>query len=115
MGGKQGRGDQFISWIHVTDFCRSVEFLINSEISGSVNITTPNPKSNKDFMSDLRKQLSMPFGISQPVWLLELASSIIKTETELLLKSRYVYPQRLMDAGFEFEYDTVEECLIGLI
>lgn len=115
MGGKQGRGSQFISWIHIHDFCRSIEFLINSEISGSVNITAPNPKSNKDFMRDLRKLLSIPFGISQPVWLLELASAIIKTETELLLKSRYVYPQRLLDAGFKFKYETVKECLSGLI
>ena len=66
-------------------------------------------------MRDLRKQLSVPIGISQSVWLLELASTIIKTETELLLKSRYVYPQRLLDAGFEFEYKTVEECMKELI
>ena len=115
MGGKQGRGDQFISWIHINDFCKAIDFLINSNLSGSVNITAPNPKTNKDFMRDLRKQLSVPIGISQSVWLLELASTIIKTETELLLKSRYVYPQRLLDAGFEFEYKTVEECMKELI
>lgn len=115
MGGKQGRGDQFISWIHIHDFCKAIDFLINSNLSGSVNITAPNPKTDKDFMRDLRKQLSVPIGISQPVWLLELASTIIKTETELLLKSRYVYPQRLLDAGFQFEYERVEECLKELV
>ena len=115
MGGKQGRGDQFISWIHIHDFCKAIDFLINSKLSGSVNITAPNPKANKDFMRDLRKQLSVPTGISQPVWLLELASAIIKTETELLLKSRYVYPQRLLDAGFKFEYERVKECMKELI
>ena len=115
MGGKQGRGDQFISWIHIHDFCKTIDFLINSKLSRSVNITAPNPKTNKDFMRDLRKQLSVPIGISQPVWLLELASTIIKTETELLLKSRYVYPQRLLDAGFKFEYERVKECLKELV
>lgn len=115
MGGKQGRGDQFVSWIHIDDFCKAIDFLINSTLSGSVNVTAPNPKANKDFMRDLRKQLGVSIGISQPVWLLELASTIIKTETELLLKSRYVYPQRLLDAGFQFEYETVEECMKELI
>jgi uncharacterized protein (TIGR01777 family) len=115
MGGKQGRGDQFISWIHIDDFCKAIDFLINSNVSGSVNITAPNPRTNNDFMRDLRKQLRVPIGISQPVWLLELASTIIKTETELLLKSRYVYPQRLLDAGFQFEYETVEDCLKELV
>ncbi len=115
MGGKQGRGDQFISWIHIDDFCKAINFLIISNLSGSVNITAPNPEINKSFMRYLRKQLGASIGISQPVWLLELASTIIKTETELLLKSRYVYPQRLLDAGFNFEYEWVEECLTELI
>jgi hypothetical protein len=66
-------------------------------------------------MSVLRGQLSVPIGISQPVWLLELASVMIKTETELLLKSRYVYPQRLLDTGFKFEYESVEDCLKELV
>jgi hypothetical protein len=115
MGGKQGRGDQFISWIHIADFCRAIDFLIHTDLSGPVNITAPKPKSNVDFMRVLRNQLGVPMGISQPVWLLELASAIIKTETELLLKSRYVYPQRLLDAGFQFQFETVEECLKDLV
>jgi uncharacterized protein (TIGR01777 family) len=115
MGGKQGRGDQFISWVHIADFCRAIDFLIHSDLSGPINVTAPQPKSNVDFMRVLRNQLGVPMGISQPVWLLELASAIIKTETELLLKSRYVYPKRLLDAGFEFNYERVEECLKDLV
>ncbi len=115
MGGKQGRGHQKISWIHIDDFCKSIDFLIQSDLDGVVNITAPQPETNIDFMSQLRKSMKMPFGISQPVWLLELGAMMIGTETELLLKSRNVYPQRLLDSGFVFEYEQLEDCLSDLI
>lgn len=115
MGGKNGRGNQFISWIHIHDFCKSIDFLINSDMEGVVNITAPKPETNTDFMQQLRKSMKVPFGISQPIWLLELGTAVIGTETELLLKSRNVYPQRLLDAGFEFEYEDLESCLKGNI
>ena len=115
MGGKQGNGNQFISWIHINDFCKAIDFLISSQLSGSVNVTAPQPRPNNEFMGILRKELSVPFGISQSKWLVELGSAIIGSESELLMKSRYVYPQRLLDAGFTFEYETVEECLKELI
>ncbi|KEZ92842.1 NAD-dependent epimerase [Nonlabens ulvanivorans] len=114
MGGKNGRGNQFVSWIHINDFCRSIEFLIQSDLEGVVNITAPKPETNADFMRQLRKSMNIPFGISQPIWLLELGTSIIGTETELLLKSRNVYPQRLIDAGFQFNYDNIGLCLKDL-
>ena len=115
MGGKQGNGNQFISWIHINDFCKAIDFLISSQLSGSVNVTAPQPRPNKVFMGILRKELSVPFGISQSKWLVELGSAIIGSESELLMKSRYVYPQRLLDAGFKFEQETVEECLKELV
>ena len=115
MGGKQGNGNQFVSWIHVDDFCKAVEFLINSNLSGSVNVTAPNPISNKEFMTVLRNELKLPFGISQPIWLIELGCAVIKSESELLLKSRYVYPQRLVDAGFKFEFERIEDALMDLL
>lgn len=115
MGGKQGRGNQFVSWIHITDFCSALDFVIHGELSGPVNITAPQPLRNKVFTTQLRISMNIPFGISQPTWLLELGAAIIGTETELLLKSRNVYPQRLVDAGFTFNYPTVERCLADLI
>ncbi|WP_298950209.1 TIGR01777 family oxidoreductase [uncultured Nonlabens sp.] len=115
MGGKQGNGNQFISWIHIHDFCRAIDFLISSQLSGSVNVTAPQPRTNKEFMGVLRKELSVPLGISQSKWLVELGSAMIGSESELLLKSRYVHPQRLLDAGFNFEYETVEDCLKELV
>lgn len=111
MGGKNGRGNQFISWIHIDDFCRSIDFLIHSELDGVVNITAPKPETNAHFMKQLRQSMKVPFGISQPIWLLELSTAIIGTETELLLKSRNVYPQRLLDAGFNFKYSDLDSCL----
>lgn len=114
MGGKNGRGNQFVSWIHIQDFCKAIDFLIQSDLEGVVNITAPQPETNIDFMKQLRKSMKIPFGIPQPTWLLELGTAIIRTETELLLKSRNVYPQRLLDAGFEFEYPDLERCLMAL-
>jgi uncharacterized protein len=112
LGGKQGRGNQKMSWIHVNDFCRAVEFAIqNTDIQGVINICSPNPLSNIEFMSELRKALKMPFGIDSPVWLLELASIFIQTETELLLKSRNVYPKRLLEHGFRFDFPTLDLAL----
>ncbi|KQC32710.1 NAD-dependent epimerase [Nonlabens sp. YIK11] len=115
MGGKQGRGNQFISWIHVQDFCRAVDFLIHADLEGAVNVTAPNPMQNENFMKLLSQQLNVPFRIDQPKWLLEIGAIFIGTETELLLKSRYVYPQHLMNSGFTFKYDTVESCLSDLV
>ncbi|MCJ8155312.1 TIGR01777 family oxidoreductase [Chryseobacterium sp. SSA4.19] len=116
LGGKQGRGNQKVSWIHIEDFCRAVEFIIhNKNISGAVNITAPNPLSNKHFMSSLRKEMKIPFGLNAPVWQLEIASIFLRTETELLLKSRNVYPEKLIRNGFEFKYPYLETAFQDLI
>ncbi|MCJ7932541.1 MAG: TIGR01777 family oxidoreductase [Chryseobacterium sp.] len=95
LGGKQGKGNQMVSWIHIDDFCRAVEWIINHEdITGIMNITAPDPLSNEIMMRKLRKQMKVPFGLNTPVWQLEIASGFLKTETELLLKSRNVYPEK---------------------
>jgi len=116
LGGKQGRGNQMVSWIHIDDFCRAVEFIIeNGNIAGEMNITAPNPLSNEEFMKKLRQQMKAPFGLNAPVWQLEIASIFLNTETELLLKSRNVYPDKLMKSGFKFTYPTIETALVYLI
>ena len=115
LGGKQGRGNQNVSWIHIDDFCKSVEYIINHEnIVGAINITAPNPLSNEEFMRKLRQQMKAPFGLNAPVWQLEIASIFLKTETELLLKSRNVYPEKLMKSGFEFSYPNIESTFKNL-
>ncbi|MCD1116677.1 TIGR01777 family oxidoreductase [Chryseobacterium turcicum] len=116
LGGKQGRGNQNVSWIHIEDFCRAVEFIIDNEnLLGKINITAPNPLPNEELMQKLRKEMKIPFGLNAPVWQLEIASIFLGTETELLLKSRNVYPEKLIQNGFEFIYPTVETAFQNLI
>lgn len=115
LGGKQGRGTQMVSWIHIDDFCRAVDWIIQQKnIEGTVNITAPTPLSNEVMMEKLRKQLKVPFGLNAPVWQLEIASILLKTETELLLKSRNVYPKKLIESGFHFSYPTFNEAILTL-
>ncbi|KIC63737.1 TIGR01777 family oxidoreductase [Chryseobacterium taiwanense] len=116
LGGKQGRGNQNISWIHIDDFCKAIEFIIyNENISGEINITAPKPLPNEEFMKELRKQMKVPFGLNAPVWQLEIASLFLNTETELLLKSRNVYPDKLMNSGFKFSYSEIDSAFENLI
>lgn len=105
LGGTQGNGRQFISWIHDQDFARAVEFLMaRDDLAGPINIASPNPLPNREFMELLREAWDMPNGLPAPAPLLEIAAFFHRTETELLLKSRRVIPSRLLDAGFQFEY-----------
>lgn len=109
LGGKQGRGTQKVSWIHIDDFCRAVDFIIeNEKISGVVNVTAPNPLPNEEFMRKLRNRMNIPFGLNAQVWQLEIASIFLQTETELLLKSRNVYPEKLIQKSFTFNYPDIE-------
>ncbi|QRA41952.1 TIGR01777 family oxidoreductase [Chryseobacterium cucumeris] len=116
LGGKQGGGNQMVSWIHVDDFCRAVNCIIQNEnLSGTVNITAPNPLSNQSMMRKLRNKIRIPFGLNAPVWQLEIASIFLNTETELLLKSRNVYPEKLIKNGFKFSYSTFDEAILNLL
>jgi uncharacterized protein (TIGR01777 family) len=105
LGGRQGSGEQFVSWIHEYDFVRAVEFLIeHEEMEGAVNLAAPHPLPNWEFMAALREAWDMPNGLPAPAWLLEAAAFVMRTESELVLKSRRVVPGRLLEAGFGFEY-----------
>ena len=105
LGGAQGSGEQFVSWIHEADFVRAVDFLIEDEdVSGVVNLASPNPLPNRDFMRALRVAYGTPAGLPAPSWLIEIAAFFMRTESELVLKSRRVIPARLRQAGFEFLY-----------
>ena len=116
LGGTQGKGNQMISWIHIDDFNRAVEHVLNkTEIEGVINIGAPNPVRNKDFMQKLREFSKRPFGLPAPKGLLEFGARIIKTETELILKSRFIRPEKLMQTGFEFQYPTVDSAMEDLV
>ncbi len=115
LGGQMGSGRQFVSWIHETDFCRAVEFLIErEEINGPVNLAAPNPLTNSEMMRMLRQVLGMPIGLPAAEWMLELGAFFLRTETELIIKSRRVVPGRLREAGFEFEFEHLEKVMHDL-
>jgi len=105
LGGRAGDGRQFVSWIHYQDFVAAVRWLIDhDEVSGVVNVASPNPLPNRDFMRILREACGIPFGLPLAKWMLELGAVCMRTETELILKSRRVIPGRLLEYGFTFQY-----------
>jgi uncharacterized protein len=104
MGGTCGDGRQFVSWIHEFDFVAAVRWLIDHDMRGAVNLTSPEPIPNAEFMRVLRRAWGMSLGLPATRWMLEVGALALRTETELILKSRRVVPTRLLDAGFTFSY-----------
>jgi uncharacterized protein (TIGR01777 family) len=116
LGGKQGNGRQFVSWIHEADFARAVEFLIeHEELEGPVNLAAPNPVPNREFMEALRDACGIPNGFPAPAPLIEFGAFFLRTESELVLKSRRVVPGRLLDAGFQFKFPEWPEAAEDLV
>jgi hypothetical protein len=105
LGGNVAGGKQMVSWIHETDFVRSVQWLIqHEEMDGVVNLASPNPLPYSDFMRTLRRAWGIPIGLPATKWMLEIAAFFMQTESELILKSRYVVPTRMQQSGFEFKF-----------
>ncbi|HEY5893050.1 MAG TPA: TIGR01777 family oxidoreductase [Chthoniobacterales bacterium] len=105
LGGAQGNGRQFVSWIHWQDFVRAIEWIIENEsLSGPVNVASLKPLTNREFMKTLREADRESIGLSTPGWLLEIGAVFLRTETELVLKSRRVIPSRLLASGFIFNH-----------
>jgi hypothetical protein len=105
LGGRAGNGLQLVSWIHEFDFVRAVRFLIdNDDLAGVVNICAPNPLPNSEFMRELRRAWGIKIGLPASSLMLEIGAFFMRTETELILKSRRVVPTRLLEHGFEFRF-----------
>jgi uncharacterized protein len=103
LGGSWGSGKQWMSWIHERDFCRAVDFLTErTGIEGPVNLAAPAPLPNREFLAALRSAMGIPFGLASREWMLAIGTFILRTETELLLKSRRVVPGILQERGFHF-------------
>lgn len=110
LGGTAGSGRQYVSWIHETDFVRGVYWIIDhDDIDGVVNLAAPHPSPNAMFMRELRSAWGAHVGLPATGWMLEIGALLMRTETELILKSRRVVPGLLLDAGFEFEFPTWPE------
>jgi uncharacterized protein (TIGR01777 family) len=116
LGGRFGDGKEFVSWIHDQDFVRAVLWLIqHEELAGAVNLAAPNPLPNWQFMRSLREAWGMPFGLPAAEWMLELGAFVLRSETELMLKSRRVVPRRLLESGFTFQFTTWPEAARDLV
>ena len=116
LGGKHGNGKQFFSWVHAEDLCRMVEwFWERKDLEGIFNCAAPNPITNTSLMHKLCKLTGRKFGLSSPSWLLELGAWLIRTETELMLKSRRVLPTRALKEGFRFRYENIDDALHEII
>jgi uncharacterized protein (TIGR01777 family) len=105
LGGAAGDGRQFMSWIHHRDFVSAVRWLIDhDDMAGVVNLASPNPVTNADFMRQLSEAANVRVALPAPEWLLALGAVVMRTETELILKSRRVIPARLLESGFTFAF-----------
>lgn len=116
LGGRQGNGRQYISWIHEKDVARVIEWICNHPaIQGTFNCTSPDPVRNDYFMRMLRKLYGRTWGLPSPAWLLKIGAWIIGTETELILKSRWVMPTRLEKSGYRFKYPSLVPALQDIL
>lgn len=116
LGGSMGDGRQYVSWIHEVDFQRAVEWLIErDEIRGVANVASPQPLTNAAMMKTLRSICGVPIGFSASAWMLELGAFLLRTETELIIKSRRVIPRRLLESGFRFQFPMMEGAFQNLV
>lgn len=116
LGGKVGNGKQIFSWIHIGDYFRIVEFLIqNDSITGVVNCTSPAPLSNAALMKEMRSKVKIPFGLPAPEFAVRIGAFFIGTESSLLLDSTNIFPERLLNAGFKFKFGDISTAISDLV
>jgi uncharacterized protein len=116
LGGKQGNGEQMFSWVHIEDLCRAIDWIEDhKEIEGVYNCASPNPVTNEKFMRCLRNATGKKFGLPAYEWMLKTGASLIGTEAELILKSRWVIPTKLLQSGFRFKYGQIEDAFKDII
>jgi NAD dependent epimerase/dehydratase family enzyme len=116
LGGKHGNGQQMFSWVHIEDVCRFIDWLYeHKDAEGIYNCVAPKAVSNLHLMHLLRKAIGKNIGLPAPAPLLELGAWLIGTETELMLKSRWVYAKRSQDEGFKYKYQHVEEAIDEIV
>jgi uncharacterized protein len=105
LGGPIAGGRQFVSWVHERDFVRALQFMIErEELAGPINVASPNPLPQRDFMAGLRAAWGTRIGLPAARWMARIGAFFLGTDTELVLKSRRVIPTRLLEAGFHFEF-----------
>ncbi len=116
LGGKQGSGKQMFSWIHIKDLLGIILFLRDREdVDGVFNCSAPNPVTNRELMKKVRTVMNVPFGLPAYEWMLAIGTRMLRTESELVLKSRWVIPERLEREGYNFTYPTLDETLADIL
>jgi uncharacterized protein (TIGR01777 family) len=116
LATSQSDGQQWMSWLHIDDFCRALELLIaRPDLERTFNLCAPHPIRNEDFNALLGQHYQPRWQLPQPKWLLEIGAFLLRTETELILKSRKVVPQRLLESGFTFRFPTCNLALANLL
>ena len=116
LGGTNGNGTQRVSWMHAEDYVRAVELLLDDERwDGVVNLSAPEAPTNRDLMRTLRRAWHVPFGSPAPEWLIQVGTFLLQTEPELVLKSRWVKPARLEQAGFVFRFPDWQSAAADLV
>lgn len=116
LGGKQGSGKQMYSWVHITDTCRMIEWLFeHSDLEGTFNCVSPGAVTNAAFMATLRKLTGHRVGLPAYGWMLAIGAPLIGTEAELVLKSRWVVPAKMLQSGFRFHYAELEDALREIV
>ncbi|RNF38902.1 TIGR01777 family oxidoreductase [Planococcus salinus] len=116
LGGKQASGNQMFSWIHIEDVYRIILFLQGrDDLSGVFNCSAPKPVTNRELMKQVRRAMGRKIGLPAPAWLLEMGAVFIRTETELIFKSRWVFPDRLLKQGFRFKYPAIDQALRQIV
>jgi hypothetical protein len=116
LGGTLGSGKQFVAWIHIEDFCRGVEWVIEHEaLKGPVNFAAPQPLTNAEMMRRFREVCGMPFGLPATAWMLEIGAFFLRNETSLILKSHRVVPGKLLASGFTVRVPSFRDALVNLM
>lgn len=116
LGGRQGSGKQIYSWVHIEDTCRMIEWIYeHDELEGTFNCSSPNAVTNNVFMKTLREAAGIKFGLPAYEWMLKIGAALIGTETELILKSRWVIPTRILQTGFQFKYPLLKDAIENII
>ena len=116
LGGHHGHGEQYVSWIHASDLCHAVQHILDrEEASGVYDLAAPEPTRDGYLMDQLCARLQPWLAVPKPRWMLELGAFFMRTETELLLKSRRVVPTRLQREGFQFRFPGITSALVDLL
>jgi uncharacterized protein (TIGR01777 family) len=113
LAGRLGTGEQYWPWIALEDEVRAIEFLLESQLAGPVNLAGPTPATATEITTELARQLHRPHVFAVPARALELALGV--AADELLLASQKVRPQRLIDSGFRFAHTTVSSAIAAMV